>query len=79
MNTDLPPMDPRERADLEQEAGHPFVSDRQAYEYLRRRLAAHEVSDMLDRENPEHWEPSENDIINWNEANDYVNEGQENE
>lgn len=44
----LPPMDPRERADLEREAGRTFASDREAYEYLRRRLYCEAVKSMLE-------------------------------
>ena len=44
----LPPMDPRERADLEREAGHPFNSDREAYEYLRRKIQCKDIQSMLE-------------------------------
>lgn len=36
------------------------------------------ADDLFEHENPEFWEPSEQDIINWNEANDYIHEGEEN-
>jgi hypothetical protein len=41
------PMSPVERADLEQEAGHQFVSDEEAHRYRLRKLKNALVTEML--------------------------------
>ena len=46
-NTTLPPMNPQERADLEKEAGYPFVSDEQAYRYLHRKIQKAALDDAF--------------------------------
>lgn len=45
----MPPMNPAEKAALEREAGHPFLSDRQAYEYRMRKIASQAIADMMRR------------------------------
>lgn len=49
MEADLtwPVMNPREKRELEHEAGYPFLRDEQAYRYMRRRIADESLDEML--------------------------------
>jgi hypothetical protein len=44
-----PPISPEEWADLEKEAGHPFLSAKQAHQFRLRKIHSEAIDRMLDR------------------------------